>query len=194
MASLFAAAGDFRECHALILDPFLSNRRLLRDTLKALGCGDVRDTGRAEEARAILNDGGANALFLDWSDGTDALAFLRALRAPDNPHRCTPVVVMTTFADPGHVVAARDAGANEFMLRPWSAEIVASRLRALVHHPRRFIQANEFFGPDRRRRRGEWRGPDRRAHQEWRGPAERRKEAESDPVFQPLERRNAPRV
>lgn len=198
-----SANTDFSRCHVLALAPFMADRRLLRDTLVALGVGSVKDTGRAKDAWELLDQGGINVLFLDWSPQIDAIDFLRILRLPDHPHRFTPVVVMTAFAGLDHVFAARDAGANEFLLRPWSRDIVTSRLRSITSHPRLFIRSSQFFGPDRRRRRADIAGPERRRHENW-SEADRRKAASAGwdgqerrqgrPGFEPLERRNAPRA
>lgn len=194
---------DFSGCHALIVEPWVSSRRLLREMLHALGCWVVHDTGRADEAWKVIDRGGVNVLFLDWSRDTDAVTFMRRLRAPDNPERFVPVVVMTANAHPEDVSRMRDLGATEFMLRPFSQEVVGSRLRSIVQAPRLFIQADGFFGPDRRRHKRDWPDPDRRHHENWRlgdrrGPPNTKwpgpERRQGRPGFEPLERRSAPRA
>ncbi|MGE5478126.1 MAG: response regulator [Bacteroidales bacterium] len=197
------APHDFGACCALILDPYLGNRRQLRETLRDLGCTGTQDTGNAAEAWKALAQGGFNVLFLDWSGDIDALAFLHMLRGDHSPNRFLPVVVMTAYGSAEDVAAARDRGATEYMLRPFSSEVVASRLRSIVMHPRLYIEGGSFFGPDRRRRHLDWTAAERRLHQNWRG-ADRRQTPTSDwngperrqgrPGFQPLERRDAPRA
>jgi DNA-binding response OmpR family regulator len=194
---------DYGGCRALILDPYLSNRRQLRDTLRDLGCAGSQETGNVAEAWRALNQGSFSMLFLDWSGDIDALGFLRMLRADHSPNRFLPVVVMTAYGSAEDVAAARDCGATEYMLRPFSMEVVASRLRSIVTHPRLYIQGGKFFGPDRRRRRIDWCGMERRLHQNWRG-GDRRQTQITDwrgperrqgrAGFQPLERRDAPRA
>lgn len=198
-----ATTADFSGCHVLICDPYLANRRLLRDTMTTLGCRTVDDCANLHEVRKRIEAGGVNLLFLDWSGETDAMTFLRAIRSAEHPLRFLPVVVMTAYDGLDHVLAARDAGATEFMLRPWSYQVVESRLRSVVHHPRLFIEGGRFFGPDRRRRHGAFPGPERRSHENWKA-ADRRvnpaagwkgpERRQGRPGFQPLERRDAPRV
>lgn len=159
---------DFRRCRPLIVEPYATNRRLLRDILHGLGCAEVLDCAQVRDGMVIIERETPNLMFMDWSPRTDAIGFLRGLRSQSNPHRFLPVAVMTSYAGLNHVATARDAGANEFMLRPWSQQVVASRLRGLVLHPRLFIQGGGYFGPDRRRRRISIDGPERRKHQNWR--------------------------
>ena len=48
------------------------------------------------------------------------------------------------------------------MVKPVSGEKLASRILNVIDHPRPFIKAPEFFGPDRRRRDIKYTGEDRR--------------------------------
>ncbi|MCR6631510.1 MAG: response regulator [Magnetospirillum sp.] len=193
----------FSGCHALVVDPILGNRRRMRDTLRDLGCASVEETGKMREAWTTLEQGGISVLFLDWSGEIDAPSLLARLRGDESPNRFLPVVVMSAYGSADEVAAIRDAGATEFMLRPFSDDIVASRLRSIVEHPRLFIQGGAYFGPDRRRRRADWCGPERRMHQNWRAADRRRNQTsqwngperrQGRPGFEPLERRDAPRV
>ncbi|MEW5728669.1 MAG: response regulator [Pseudomonadota bacterium] len=164
---------DLGRCHPLVVAPYSSNRRLLRDILNDLGVGSVESCADIPEAWDILCGGLRNMLFIDWSDHTDAVNFLRMLRIPSNPLRFLPVVVFSAYGDMDHVSLSRDSGATEFMLRPFSKEVVASRLRSITQAPRLFVQSDDFFGPDRRRRRADFSGPERRRHANWRA-ADRR--------------------
>lgn len=152
----------FSGCRALILDPSLANRRLLHDILVDLHCDRVTSFGQIDDAWAELGKGGTNAVFLDWSQSIDAPGLLRVLRGPTSPERYVPVVVVASYGGPGDVMRARDSGATEFMLRPFSKEVVASRLRAIVKVPRPFVESDSYFGPDRRRHHGQWDGDERR--------------------------------
>jgi DNA-binding response OmpR family regulator len=50
-------------------------------------------------------------------------------------------------------VKARDAGVNEFLVKPISANTLFERIEALIERPRPFVRLKEgFFGPDRRRK------------------------------------------
>jgi two-component system chemotaxis response regulator CheY len=60
------------------------------------------------------------------------------------------------------VLAARDAGANEFMAKPFSVKGVAKRLEEVIRRPRPFIRSSVYFGPDRRRKIEEFTGEERR--------------------------------
>ena len=77
--------------------------------------------------------------------------------------RLTPVIIMTGFSAITRVAMARDIGATEFMVKPFTANDLARRILSIIERPRDFIEADSFFGPDRRRRKNTgYEGPDRR--------------------------------
>ena len=59
---------------------------------------------------------------------------------------------------------ARDAGVTEFLVKPFTANDIARRITHVINRPRDFIETQDFFGPDRRRRRDDttYKGPLRR--------------------------------
>lgn len=174
----------FSGCHALVLDPSLSSRRLLHDILVDLRCAHVVSVSKLDDAWAELRKGGINVVFLDWSTDMDALGLLHMLRAPASPERYVPIVVVASYNGIDDVLRARDSGATEFMLRPFSKEVVASRMRSIVRMPRPFVESDNFFGPDRRRHHLDWPGLERRQR---RHVADRR--ARPDPTYAGPERR-----
>jgi len=69
-----------------------------------------------------------DVILLDWNMPVmDGLDFLRALR--DEPLASQPVVVMcTTENDMARIVEAMQAGANEYIMKPFTEEIVRDKL------------------------------------------------------------------
>lgn len=174
----------FSGCRALILDPSLSNRRLLHDILNDLHCDHVVSVSMLDDAWGELRKGGFNVVFLDWSSELDAPSVLHMLRGQSSPERFVPVVVVASYSGIDDVTRIRDAGATEFILRPFSKEVVASRLRAIVRVPRPFVESENFFGPDRRRHHLSWTGLERR-----RRPRLADRRALCDPTYPGPERR-----
>lgn len=193
---------NYLGCNTLVLDPATEPRRQMVSALKDMGCTSVQECGHSAEALTALRLGGLHLMFVDWSEATDAPTLLHSIRAEDGDSRFVPVVVMTAFRHWDSLKPARDAGANDFLLRPFPPEAVVSRLNTVLGQPRLFIATGTYFGPDRRRRHAAWRLPERRVHENWRG-ANRRVASQSGhqperrqgyPGFVPLERRNAPRA
>lgn len=82
----------------------------------------------------------------------DGHLLMRWLRMhPSSPDRFLPIMVITGAADLKRVSLARDLGSNEIMSKPFSAKMLGDKLLHIINHPRQFVLAQGYFGPDRRR-------------------------------------------
>jgi two-component system chemotaxis response regulator CheY len=74
-----------------------------------------------------------------------------------------PIFLMQSTARRRQVVKARDSGATDVLTTPISPRTLAAKLRIATKHPKPFIVAQEFFGPDHRAKvRPAFIGADRR--------------------------------
>jgi len=101
----------------------------------------------------------------DWSHDLDGIDFIHRIRlAADSPDPFVPIIVVTAKSTLKNVFEARDAGMTEFLAKPVSAQTIYNRICATIEHNRPFVRTTSFFGPDRRRRKGTFGGPERRQH------------------------------
>ena len=105
----------------------------------------------------------------DWMmKPMDGISFTRIVRNdPRSPNPYVPIILMTGFSEKRRVLQARDAGATEFLVKPFDARDLYKRIAQVIERPRQFVKSDEFFGPDRRRARerkksGLYEGPLRR--------------------------------
>ena len=93
----------------------------------------------------------------DWGCAPDdGLTFVRRVRTHKDEHtKQTPIILLKANPTPADVKAAREAGATEFLARPFSAAALTTHLRVIFGKPRQFVSAPAYAGPDRRRRRDE---------------------------------------
>lgn len=154
----------------LLVEDYEFIQSLVVSMLRAFGVGNVIVCSNGEEAKQLitLNQSGGtkpiDIVLTDWmmpgGMGADLMAFIRNHRV--ETIRFMPIIMLSTFVNERAVMAARDAGANEVLMKPLSAEKMASRILSVVNHPRPFVKATSFFGPDRRRRDLNWNRDDRR--------------------------------
>lgn len=153
----------FERMTILAVEPHSIVRRQLHGILEQLGIGTILAAETVSDGLRLIGERDIDALFVDWSNQTDALDMLIRLRGPGSPNPFLPAIVVTAHCDRDHVRQARNAGATEYLLKPIAQQSVAARLRAVTRHPRRFVDCADFFGPDRRRHTcRDLDGPDRR--------------------------------
>jgi DNA-binding response OmpR family regulator len=139
----------------LIVDDQDFIRSLLRHILGVLGCKQISDAADGRTAWEIMLDNPPDLLIADWEmqpmDGIELVGKVR--NDANSPDRFMPIIMLTAHSERPRIIAARDSGVNEFVMKPISAKTLFSRLNAVIEHPRRFVRTDEYFGPDRRRKK-----------------------------------------
>ena len=130
-------------------------RSLLRHILGVLGCKHITDAINGEDAWDIILTNPPDLLIVDWEmrpmNGIELVKKIRNDSA--SPDFFMPIIMITAHSERPRIIAARDTGINEFVMKPVSAKTLFSRLNAVIEHPRRFVRTGDYFGPDRRRKR-----------------------------------------
>ena len=151
---------DFQRCNVLLVEDNDYIRTTFEDMLRHFQFGRVATAKNGEEAIDYLRTMGTGALGLDmvFSDlvmtPINGLLLLRWLRAAkDSPNRMMPFMMVSGAADQNYVNSARDLGVTEFIAKPFSVTSVYERILEVIDYPRQFITTQNYFGPDRRRRK-----------------------------------------
>ena len=156
---------DYGRLKILVVEDNRHMRSIVKAVLKGAGITNFREARDGAEALAILNQYPADIVLADYSmSPIDGLEFTQALRrASDSANPYLPVIMVTGHSERSRVQEARDAGVNEFVIKPLTARSLLARMEYVVMHPRPYIRCRTYFGPDRRRRRdGGYGGPFRR--------------------------------
>jgi two-component system chemotaxis response regulator CheY len=106
-------------------------RMILGKLLRELGF-EITEAGDGKQALDQLNPSQLPDLALvDWNMPVmNGLEFVQAVRA-NHQYDQVPLMMVTTETDMERVVAAIDAGANEYVMKPFTKEIMLEKLRLL---------------------------------------------------------------
>ena len=114
----------------LIVDDSATMRKIAHKFLSNLGfaCSEAVD---GAEALAKARLASPDLVLLDWEMPVlDGFATLQALRSEAWDH--SPRVVMcTTLNDMDQIIAAMQAGADEYVMKPYDQDILAEKLRTI---------------------------------------------------------------
>jgi two-component system, chemotaxis family, chemotaxis protein CheY len=110
----------------LVVDDSRVIRKVARRIIESMGF-EVSECGDGLEALAWCRTAMPDAILLDKNMPVmDGLNFLRQLRRERGGHR--PIVVMCTADnDPDTIVEALDAGAAEYVMKPFDSDILVSK-------------------------------------------------------------------
>lgn len=149
----------------LLVDDNEHMRSIVAVVLKGAGVGKMVEVNDGAEALQSLRRESCDLAIVDFNmSPLDGVEFTRLVRnSPDSPNPYLPIIMMTGHAERARVCEARDAGVNEFIVKPITARAVLSRIQSVIFKPRPFVRAGDYFGPCRRRAdRAGYRGPWRR--------------------------------
>ncbi|MBC8337283.1 MAG: response regulator [Rhodospirillales bacterium] len=155
---------DFFNLKVLICDDSRQIRALLKNFLIGFGFQDIIETMDAETAFAELLEMDPDLVITDWNmPTTNGIDLVRHIRqSPDSPNPYVPIIMLTGYTELDRVKVARDSGVSSFLAKPVSADSLYKRLVSLIEDRRLFVRTDDFIGPDRRFKSGEFEGPERR--------------------------------
>ncbi len=144
----------FKELKVQVIDDQEYMRSVLGRFLRDFGICDVREYADAVTAYKELETFDANLILTDWEmKPIDGLQLVRRIRMDKNsPNRYVSIVMVTGHNNVDKVMQARNAGVNDFLVKPVSAKSVYLRIRSTMENPQPFVQSKTYFGPNRRRR------------------------------------------
>jgi two-component system, OmpR family, KDP operon response regulator KdpE len=113
----------------LIVDDEISIRRALRNTLHKMGF-DVDDAGTGEAALQLVRDAAFDVVLLDIN--MPGIGGIRACREIRRNQPRLGILMLTVRDSEEDKVAALDAGADDYITKPFNIRELAARIRAAV--------------------------------------------------------------
>ena len=116
----------------LVVDDSSAMRQIIANALKKLGYEDIVEAGDGTEGLQVLSDEGADLVLTDWNmPRMDGYEFVRHLRAIPGMDR-VPVLMVTTHAERGDVIRALENGANDYLVKPFTPDLLKAKIASLA--------------------------------------------------------------
>lgn len=114
----------------LVVDDSSTMRKILARSLNAVGVANVVEAGNGNEALACLGRDQFSLVLTDWNmPEKNGLELVKDMRAGGNK---VPVIMITTEAEKGQVVAAIQAGVSDYLLKPFTPEVLKEKLERFL--------------------------------------------------------------
>ena len=106
-------------------------RMILKQIVESIG-GQVEEAGNGKEGLEKLKAmGQADLVLVDWNmPEMNGLDFVRNVRS-DATYRKLPIVMVTTETESSQMGTALAAGANEYVTKPFTKDMIQSKLKFL---------------------------------------------------------------
>ena len=117
--------------HALVVDDSRAMRSILARLMTGLGF-EVSQAGDGAEALSVIEGGvRPDVVLVDWNMPVmDGLTFIKTVRSRDDL-RDISLMMVTTESEQAQIVRALAAGAHEYVIKPFSDEVIAEKLALL---------------------------------------------------------------
>ena len=115
----------------LVVDDFSTMRRIVRNLLKELGFTNVDEAEDGAIALQKLQSGGFEFVVTDWNmPNMDGLTLLQTIRSSPNLKHL-PVLMITAEAKKENIIAAAQAGASGYIVKPFTAGTLSEKLNKI---------------------------------------------------------------
>jgi two-component system chemotaxis response regulator CheY len=115
----------------LVVDDFSTMRRIVKNLLKELGYANVDEAEDGVQALAKLRSETFDFVVSDWNmPNMDGLTMLQNIRA-DPALAKLPVLMVTAEAKKENIIAAAQAGANGYVVKPFTAATLDEKLNKI---------------------------------------------------------------
>jgi two-component system chemotaxis response regulator CheY len=120
--------------NVLIVDDYKTMLRIIRNLLKQIEFNNVDEATDGTEALAKLRAGNFGLVISDWNMAPmTGLQLLQEVRA-DSRLRTLPFIMITAESKTENVVAAKQAGVSNYIVKPFNAETLREKIEMVLVH------------------------------------------------------------
>ncbi len=118
--------------NVLIVDDYKTMLRIIENLLKQLGFKNVHQATDGSGALKLLREMPFGLVVSDWNmQPMTGLQLLKEVRADDRL-KATPFIMITAESKTENVVAAKEAGVNNYIVKPFNAETLKQKIVAVL--------------------------------------------------------------
>jgi two-component system chemotaxis response regulator CheY len=119
------------EMPILIVDDYKTMIRIIRNLLKQLGFQDVDEAADGTEALNKMREKKYGLVISDWNmEPMTGYELLKVVRSDPGLTK-TPFIMVTAESKTENVIAAKKAGVNNYIVKPFNAQTLKSKIDAV---------------------------------------------------------------
>jgi two-component system chemotaxis response regulator CheY len=116
----------------LVVDDYQTMIRIIRNLLTQLGFKNIDEAKDGRQALEKMQGGRYGLVISDWNmEPMTGYELLQQVRA-SNLLRTTPFIMITAESKTENVIAAKKAGVNNYIVKPFNAETLKGKIKAVL--------------------------------------------------------------
>jgi len=123
-----------KNMNILIVDDYKTMLRIIRNLLRQLDFQNVDEATDGAQALSMLRTGSYGLVISDWNmQPMTGLQLLQEVRA-DAKLKAMPFIMVTAESKTENVVAAKQAGVSNYIVKPFNAETLKEKIEKVLVH------------------------------------------------------------
>jgi two-component system chemotaxis response regulator CheY len=121
-----------KNMHILIVDDYKTMLRIIRNLLRQLGFVNIDEATDGAMALQLMRGGNYGLVISDWN--MEPMTGLQLLREVRNDARLkgTPFIMVTAESKSENVIAAKEAGVSNYIVKPFNAETLKAKMVSVM--------------------------------------------------------------
>ena len=121
-----------KNMNILIVDDYKTMLRIIRNLLRQLGFVNIEEATDGSMALQMLRGGNFGLVISDWNmEPMTGLQLLREVRS-DAKLKATPFIMVTAESKSENVIAAKEAGVSNYIVKPFNAETLQAKMVSVL--------------------------------------------------------------
>lgn len=122
-----------KNMNVLIVDDYNTMLRIVKNLLKQLGFGNVDEATDGSMAFDMVQKKNYGLIISDWNmEPMTGLDLLKAVRGSEASFKNIPFIMVTAESKTENVVMAKQAGVNNYIVKPFNAETLKAKMQAVL--------------------------------------------------------------
>lgn len=122
-----------KNMNVLIVDDYNTMLRIIKNLLKQLGFNNVDEATDGSMALEKVKAKPYGLIISDWNmEPMTGLDLLKEIRASGQSYQKTPFIMVTAESKTENVIAAKQAGVNNYIVKPFNAETLKNKIAAVL--------------------------------------------------------------
>ncbi len=123
-----------KSMNVLIVDDYKTMLRIIRNLLKQIDFNNVEEASDGAEALSKLRSGSFGLVISDWNmQPMTGLELLQEVRQ-DIRLKALPFIMITAESKTENVIAAKQAGVSNYIVKPFNAETLREKIEKVLAH------------------------------------------------------------
>lgn len=122
-----------KSMNVLVVDDYQTMIRIIKNLLKQLGFSNVDEAQNGEDALKMIQSKNYGLVISDWNmEPMSGLELLKQVRGANDNYSKVPFIMVTAESKTENVIAARQAGVNNYIVKPFNAETLKSKIASVI--------------------------------------------------------------